>query len=39
MIQEVLDFTGADKVVLVGHSIDGLCIREYLQRTDENGVM
>lgn len=38
MIQEVLDFTGADKVVLVGHSMGGLCIREYLQRTDENGV-
>lgn len=34
MIQEVLEFTGAEKVILVGHSMGGLCIREYLQRTD-----
>ncbi|MDD4148459.1 MAG: alpha/beta fold hydrolase [Bacteroidales bacterium] len=38
MIQEVLDYTGADKVILVGHSMGGMCIREYLQRTDENNV-
>lgn len=38
MIQEVLDFTGAEKVILVGHSMGGLAIREYLQRTDEQGV-
>ncbi len=34
MIREVLDFTGADKVVLVGHSMGGMAIREYLQRTN-----
>lgn len=38
MIQEVLDFTGAEKVILVGHSMGGLCIREYLQRTNENNM-
>ncbi len=38
MIQEVLEFTGAEKVILVGHSMGGLAIREYLQRTDEQGV-
>ncbi|MDD2633900.1 MAG: alpha/beta fold hydrolase [Bacteroidales bacterium] len=38
MIQEVLNYTGAEKVILVGHSMGGLCIREYLQRTDENNV-
>ncbi|MDD2385739.1 MAG: alpha/beta fold hydrolase [Bacteroidales bacterium] len=38
MIQEVLDYTGAEKVILVGHSMGGLCIREYLQRTDESNV-
>ncbi len=37
MIKEVLDYTGADKVILVGHSMGGLAIREYLQRTDEHG--
>ncbi len=37
MISEVLDYTGADKVVLVGHSMGGLAIREYLQRTDGQG--
>lgn len=37
MIQEVLNYTGAEKVVLVGHSMGGLCIREYLQRTNANG--
>ncbi|ETR69982.1 MAG: PKD domain containing protein [Candidatus Magnetoglobus multicellularis str. Araruama] len=36
MIQEVLEFTGAEKVILVGHSMGGLAIREYLQRTDQN---
>ncbi len=34
MIQKVLDYTGKDKVILVGHSLGGLAIREYLQRTD-----
>lgn len=38
MIIEVLDYTGAEKVILVGHSMGGMCIKEYLQRTDENGV-
>ena len=37
MIAEVLDYTGAEKVILVGHSMGGLAIREYLQRTDEQG--
>lgn len=31
-IQLVLDATGAQKVILVGHSMGGLAIREYLQR-------
>ena len=38
MIYEVLNFTGAKKVILVGHSMGGLAIREYLQRTDDNNV-
>ncbi len=38
MIKEVLDYTGAEKVVLVGHSMGGLCIREYLQRTNSSGL-
>lgn len=38
IIQEVLDFTGSEKVILVGHSMGGLCIREYLQRTNDNNV-
>ncbi len=37
MIAEVLSYTGAEKVILVGHSMGGLAIREYLQRTDSNG--
>jgi len=37
MIQEVLEFTGAEKVILIGHSMGGLAIREYLQRTDQKG--
>ena len=37
MINEVIEFTGAEKVILVGHSMGGLAIREYLQRTDELG--
>lgn len=36
MIQAVLDLTHADKVILIGHSMGGLAIREYLQRA-ENG--
>ncbi|MBX7043020.1 MAG: hypothetical protein K1X85_08965 [Ignavibacteria bacterium] len=35
-IDSVLRITGAEKVILVGHSMGGLAIREYLQRT-ENG--
>ena len=35
MIEEVLNFTGAEKVILVGHSMGGLAIREYLQRTED----
>jgi len=34
MIGEVLEITGRDKVILVGHSMGGLAIRENLQRTD-----
>ncbi len=37
VIRDVLDATGADRVVLVGHSMGGLAIREYLQRTDATG--
>ncbi|HQP70423.1 MAG TPA: hypothetical protein PLK90_08505 [Clostridiales bacterium] len=33
MITEVIDFTNSEKVILVGHSMGGLAIREYLQRT------
>ena len=32
MIQAVLDIEGAEKVILVGHSMGGLEAREYLQR-------
>jgi len=37
VIKEVLEFTKKEKVILVGHSMGGLAIREYLQRTDDNG--
>lgn len=36
-IEKVREVTSADKVILVGHSMGGLAIREYLQRIDENG--
>jgi uncharacterized protein (TIGR02145 family) len=37
MIQEVLRIDSTfDKVILVGHSMGGLAIREYLQRTNNN---
>ena len=36
-IDSVLRITGASKVILLGHSMGGLAIREYLQRK-ENGV-
>jgi|AntRauTorckE5430_2_1112549.scaffolds.fasta_scaffold12886_2 pimeloyl-ACP methyl ester carboxylesterase len=36
-IQKILDVTGKEKVILVGHSMGGLAIREYLQR-EENGI-
>lgn len=35
-IESILNATGAEKVILVGHSMGGLAIREYLQRV-ENG--
>ena len=37
MIDAVLDFTSSEKVILVGHSMGGLAIREYLQRKDSEG--
>lgn len=37
LIDSVLRITGASKVVLLGHSMGGLAIREYLQRK-ENGI-
>ena len=37
LIDSVLKVTGAEKVILVGHSMGGLAIREYLQRK-ENGI-
>ena len=36
MITLVLSLEDADKVILVGHSMGGLAIREYLQRTDNS---
>ena len=35
IIEDVRNFTGSDKVVLVGHSMGGLAIREYLQRIED----
>ncbi|KAA0255563.1 MAG: alpha/beta hydrolase, partial [Chlorobiota bacterium] len=37
VIEKVLHATNSDGVILVGHSMGGLAIREYLQRKDENG--
>ena len=37
LIREVLQRTGAEKVILVGHSLGGLAAREYLQRRDSTG--
>lgn len=37
LIDSVLRITGASKVILLGHSMGGLAIREYLQRK-ENGI-
>ena len=37
IIDSVLKKTGAEKVILFGHSMGGLEIREYLQKTDETG--
>ena len=37
VIADVLAATGADRVVLVGHSMGGLAIREYLQRRSADG--
>jgi PKD repeat protein/pimeloyl-ACP methyl ester carboxylesterase len=36
-IERVLEITGLEKVILVGHSMGGLAIREYLQRRNELG--
>ncbi|MEW5675674.1 alpha/beta fold hydrolase [Flavobacterium enshiense] len=33
-VERVLQLTGKDKVVLVGHSMGGLCSREYIQNTE-----
>lgn len=33
-IQQVMDITGRDKVILMGHSMGGLCAREYLQNPE-----
>jgi PKD repeat protein/murein DD-endopeptidase MepM/ murein hydrolase activator NlpD/pimeloyl-ACP methyl ester carboxylesterase len=35
MIQDVLETTGEEKVILLGHSLGGLKIREYLQRKED----
>ena len=35
LIEEVLYYTNKEKVILVGHSMGGLAIREYLQRTND----
>ncbi|MGX7666265.1 alpha/beta fold hydrolase [Flavobacterium pedocola] len=32
-VERVLQLTGKDKVILVGHSMGGLCSREYIQNT------
>ncbi len=34
VIQQVMDITGRDKVILMGHSMGGLCAREYLQNPE-----
>lgn len=34
LIAKVIDVTGSEKVILVGHSMGGLAAREYLQRRD-----
>ena len=36
MIREVLEFTNSEKVIMIGHSMGGLAIREYLQRIENN---
>ena len=38
VVQDVLARTGADRVILVGHSMGGLAIREYLQRRAPDGL-
>ncbi len=37
VIEDVLAWTGAPRVILMGHSMGGLAIREYLQRRAPNG--
>ncbi len=37
MIDSVLKKTNAEKVILFGHSMGGLAIREYLQKTNDRG--
>ena len=36
VISEVLQHTSSEKVILVGHSMGGLAIREYLQRIEDS---
>jgi len=36
-IAQIRQATGADKVILLGHSMGGLAAREYLQRRDQSG--
>ena len=37
VVADVLDWAGADRVILIGHSMGGLAIREYLQRRLPDG--
>lgn len=36
VVQNVLEVTGAEKVVLVGHSMGGLVVRRYMANSNEN---
>ncbi len=37
-IDKILQLTNKEKVILIGHSMGGIAIREYLQRSFDNGV-
>jgi len=37
-IEKIRQITGKDKVILIGHSMGGLAIREYLQRSNDGGI-